>query len=90
MKEAQVMKVRAKITLELDSEIEKIPKTRKKKECRSGYSLGKTTKYLRINKKYQRKLKPFMNNSMGKKTMSKSGKKSIIGLWWLVGMTNVN
>ena len=47
MKEAQVM-----ITLELDSEIEKIPKTRKKKECRSGYSLGKTTKYLRINKKY--------------------------------------
>ena len=52
MKEAQVMKVRAKITLELDSEIEKIPKTRKKKECRSGYSLGKTTKYLRINKKY--------------------------------------
>ena len=52
MKEAQVMKVRAKITSELDSEIEKIPKTRKKKECRSGYSLGKTTKYLRINKKY--------------------------------------
>ena len=55
MKEAQVVKVRAKTTLELDSEIVyKIffPKTREKKECRSGYSLGKTTKYLKLNKKY--------------------------------------
>ena len=84
-KEPQGTKIRAKINWELQGEKCTIffPKTRKKKECRSGYTSLKSRQNDKILKNQQEILtgvKTFYEQLYGQKTMSRSGLKSIIAL----------
>ena len=97
MKKAEGAKIREKITWELEGEkcikyfFQKLEQRKNADQAILSLKSRQNGKnLLKINRKYYRKLKPFMNNSMNKKTISQCRLKSIIARRWLVGMTRIN